>query len=474
MSQGKLDACCCGEAMSAEAEFERTRDRARTFLAAIEELETFREQVAASGSSTQVEDSSSSSSSGQREREELDKSLALAIDRLNAKFREVAGELSHRISDLSTEETLRNRLKKQADLYNSNRDSRVPSQALKDEIEDEYYESKLPKAAFEQQPGDEHTARVVGKGTYVYGKKKPNEATSAKKVMRPKTKEELSQEANKLISDFSQLSSSELDKGVMNMIIRGLIRPDADLGEAFDSDFFTTMGITPVRYAHGGKTPKQLLQDYINGLVSEEQALGERLHDAALGMQKKAQLQKEQYAREQLITPEGRKRYSMKVLDANKLIYSKNKIANEAVLHTKEVVALNEEEKFLHEHMTFKKAYQTTMEQLGDHFLPILQYKFLKTMPDFRLFKAKNTIHWKKIEAFLPRVIQFCKDRSIFLGAVDKKKLSMLTLKSTPTTVLDYELDEIVVNLYDLYRELNNEASATAIQAAYKGYMIRK
>ena len=73
MSQGKLDACCCGEAMSAEAEFERTRDRARTFLAAIEELETFREQVAASGSSTQVEDSSSSSSSGQREREERER-----------------------------------------------------------------------------------------------------------------------------------------------------------------------------------------------------------------------------------------------------------------------------------------------------------------------------------------------------------------------------------------------------------------
>lgn len=37
-----------GETMSMEAEYERTRDRARAFLSAIDELSTFRDQVASS------------------------------------------------------------------------------------------------------------------------------------------------------------------------------------------------------------------------------------------------------------------------------------------------------------------------------------------------------------------------------------------------------------------------------------------
>ena len=37
-----------GETMSMEAEYERTRDRARAFLSAIDELSTFRDQVAGS------------------------------------------------------------------------------------------------------------------------------------------------------------------------------------------------------------------------------------------------------------------------------------------------------------------------------------------------------------------------------------------------------------------------------------------
>ena len=138
------------------------------------------------------------------------------------------------MNDLGNGETMRNRLKQQADMYYYS--SQSPSQALKDEIEGEYLESKQRK------PNEEaENARMVGKGPYFSAKDKKPEP----KRLVKKTKEDFEE---KFVSDFSKLSSTELNKGVMNMLIRGLIPPDVDLGKAFDSDFFTTMGITPAKF----------------------------------------------------------------------------------------------------------------------------------------------------------------------------------------------------------------------------------
>ena len=62
---------------------------------------------------------------------------------------------------------------------------------------------------------------------------------------------------------------------------------------------------------------------------------------------------------------------------------------------------------------------------------------------------------------------EFCKERSIFLAAVPWRKLFQIAAISKGN-VTDYDLYEIVVNLYELWKELNNETSATKIQAAYK------
>ena len=375
----------------------------------------------------------------------------VAIERLNGNFRQVAGELSHRMSELGKGETMRNRLKQQADLYYS---SQTPSQALKDEIEGEYLESKARK------PNEEaENARRVGKGSYVSAKPKRPEP----KRLVKKTKEDV---VESFISDFSKLSVSELDEGVINMLIRGLIPSDVDLGKAFDSDFFTLKGITPAKVREG-KTAKQMLQDYVDSMVKEEQAFGDKLHQVALVAQRKRELEKDRILKYGSADIPVNKRYSMMFLDAQKLLPGKRKSMIKEEGGERKQHILNEEEQFFAEHHTFKKAYKASMAALGDGYLPILQYRFLRTMPDFRLFKAKNSLSWKKIEAFLPRVCEFCKERSIFLAAVPWRKLFQIAAISKGN-VTDYDLYEIVVNLYELWKELNNETSATKIQAAYK------
>ena len=112
--------------MSAEVEYERTRDRARAFLAAIDELTAYKEQVGfASGKLESEEEGNgytgTGTEKGKEEDVELMNSLQIAIERLNVKFRETAGELSHRANDLITRETFRNHLRQQANLYSAQR-----------------------------------------------------------------------------------------------------------------------------------------------------------------------------------------------------------------------------------------------------------------------------------------------------------------------------------------------------------------
>ena len=45
---------------------------------------------------------------------------------------------------------------------------------------------------------------------------------------------------------------------------------------------------------------------------------------------------------------------------------------------------------------------------------------------------------------------------------------SQFAVRSQPVTVVD--LNDHIINLYELYKELINENSATQIQAAFKGY----
>ena len=469
-----------------EVDYERTRDRARSFLAAIDELTLFREQLKGSkgGSAGQGNPASA-------ERESLDVALAVAIERLESKFHEVAGELAQRVKDLGNSESLRIKLKHQAELYSS---SGNYSEALKDEIEGEYAASKAPQHYNNE--NERNDARMVGKML-----PSPMPMGMRKRELEPKrlvkrSKEELEREADsQVIRDFSKLSTQELDKGVMNMIIRGLVAPDVDLGDAFDHTFFTTMGITPGSFREQ-KTAKQMLQDYVDAMVAEEQAPGERMMEVVMGAKKKQELEDERSLKYQNVVAESKKRYSMKFLDANKMLPSKRKsLLNDSDKNAKgNRRQLNELEQFFSHHKTFKKAYTTSMNALGDGYLPILQYKFLKTMPEFRLFKAKNSLNWKKIEAFMPRLCKFCKDRGIFLGAVPWRKLAILSVRSSGSTyiesrdnvshgssgsssggaVSDYELSSVVVNLYELSKELINQKSAVRIQAAYKGFSVRK
>ncbi|QDZ24727.1 IQ domain-containing protein [Chloropicon primus] len=430
--------------MSMEAEYERTRDKARAYLSAIEELTLFREQV---------------SQSTEEGKEGLENALEVAIERLNGKFHDVAGELAHRMKEIGTHgDSMNRRLKQQADLYFS---SRGPSQALKAEIEGEYLESKQRK------PNEEpENARMVGKGPDMMSARHKN--PEPKKVLK-KTREDLEE---KFVNDFSKLSMSELDKGVMNMLIRGLIPRDVDLGKAFDSDFFTTMGITPAKYTDL-KNSKQILQDYVESMVREEQVFGAKLHEVTMGAQKKMALERERFLKYGDANMDVKKRYTTKFLDPVKLLPTKRRsMASVGEEGDNGGKTVNEEDQFFVQHRTFRKAYQTSIATIGDGYLPLLQYKFLRTMPDFRLFKAKNSLNWRKIDGFLPRVCQFCKEKSIFLAAVPYRKLSQFAVRSQQ--VSDLELNEIIVNLYDLYQELQNEKSATQIQAAFKGYMVRK
>ena len=393
----------------------------------------------------------------------------VAIERLNAKFREAAGELTHRMTELGAHgDSMRNRLKQQADLFYG---GHGPSQALKEEVEAEYAESKARK------PNEEaENARMVGKGQTSYLAHKHSNLEPKRLVK--KTKEDLTE---KFVSDFSKLTGDELDKGVMNMLIRGLIPPDVDLGKAFDSDFFTTTGITPAK-PRELKSARQLLQDYVDSMVMEDRAFGQRLTDVTAGVLKKGLLEKERLLKYGDANLDVKKRYSTKFLDPNKLIGSskrKSMLAAQAEEAENRAKQLNEEEQFFASHKTFRKAYQTAMTAIGEGsqvpphpYLPLLQYNFLRTMPDFRLFKAKNSLNWRKIEAFLPRICQYCKDRSIFLAAMPYRKIAQFAVRTQP--VSDLELNETVVNLYELFKELVNEKSATKIQAAFKGYMTRK
>ena len=176
-------------------------------------------------------------------------------------------------------DSMRNRLKQQADLFYG---GHGPSQALKEEVEAEYAESKARK------PNEEaENARMVGKGQTSYLAHKHSNLEPKRLVK--KTKEDLTE---KFVSDFSKLTGDELDKGVMNMLIRGLIPPDVDLGKAFDSDFFTTTGITPAK-PRELKSARQLLQDYVDSMVMEDRAFGQRLTDVTAGVLKKGLLEKE-------------------------------------------------------------------------------------------------------------------------------------------------------------------------------------
>ena len=431
--------------------YNRTKGVARALAEALGEVRRLKD-VASGGS-----DTGGVALEAEGKENAMRDALARAESLLSDKLDTVAGELSYKASKLSKQSNLSKLL---AQLQLAEQSARVRGQMPSSSDPTTKFIQGLVREHYHlQKPPERQNARTAGTAL---GRKKKEPVI--RKLERPARQDGAPKEPPSLLS----ISDEELDKGVLNMMIRGVIPGHVDLGQAFSDDFFKAVGLMTYGPRHGyddGIEQPDLAIPHGEGL---DMALAPDGDEVGISMQ----------AAPMQSRPNSVAKLSVKSMDAETLVMGEQPVKRRVLrrsLIQKEERNLNEEDAFFARYKHLKKPFTVAMETLKNlNYLPMLKYEFLKTMPAFRMYKAKNNMHWKAVQVNLPKLSEYCRKYRIVLAAIDGKRLISSVIRRKSGGLDETDIAACVVNLYEIFEHVNEFKSAEKIQSVARGYLTRK